>query len=231
MEDNQWILDLVEGNDYYVGIVGNLHPAEEDFAKNLKRFAKDPRYIGIRARNNELKLELTPKVIANLKLLADKDMTLDLLVGHASLEMIDQIATKIPNLRIVVNHCAGYSADGKPVKPEWKKQIQAVARHKNVYCKFSGMLEHAADKPAPADVKYYTPMLDVLWEEFGPERLIHASNWPVVNNGGDYEKHLALCHAYLELKGQAAMDNVFWQNAERVYRLKLKPLKKQKGTP
>ena len=221
VEDNQWILDLVAGDDFYVGIIGNLHPATEDFAKNLERFAKDPRYVGVRVRNNDIKFELTPQVIENLKLLAERDMTVDFLVGTASLETIDELATKIPNLKIVINHCAGYAADGKPVDEKWQRQIENVAQHKNVYCKFSGMLEHSKKKPAPEDVEYYRPMLDVLWDAFGAERLIHASNWPVVRNGGDYKQHLDLCFAYLRPKGQAAMERVFWKNAVDVYGVKL----------
>lgn len=221
VEDNQWILDLVKDDDFYVGIVGNLHPADDDFAKNLERFANDPRYVGIRVRNNDIKFELTPKVIENLKLLAERGMTVDFLVGTASLETIDELAKSIPNLKIVINHCAGYQADGKPVNEKWQRQIDAVAKHKNVFCKFSGMLEHAKEKPAPEDVDYYRPMLDVLWEAFGAERLIHASNWPVVRNGGDYEQHLNLCHAYLRPKGKEAMERVFWKNAVDVYGVKL----------
>jgi len=221
VEDNQWLLDLVEGDDFYVGIVGNLHPATDGFAKNLERFARDPRYVGIRVRNNDIEFELTPQVIKNLKLLADRGMTVDFLVGTASLESIDTLATKIPNLTIIINHCAGYRTDGKPVDASWRRQIEEVAQHKNVYCKFSGMLEHAKGKPAPIDVEYYRPVLDVLWKAFGARRLIYASNWPVVRNGGDYEKHLNLCFSYLRPKGKNATESVFWKNAVRVYGLKL----------
>lgn len=221
VEDNQWILDLVKDDDFYVGIVGNLHPASDDFGKNLARFAKDPRYVGIRIRNNDIKFELTPTVLKNLKLLAERDMTADFLVGTASLETIDELAEKIPNLKIVINHCAGYSADGEAIDEDWKRKVEAAAKHKNVYCKFSGMLEHAKKKPAPKNVDYYRPMLDVLWKAFGETRLIHASNWPVVRNGGDYEQHLNLCYAYLRPKGKKAMERVFWKNAVEVYGVKL----------
>jgi L-fuconolactonase len=221
VEDNQWSLDLVKDDDFYIGVIGNLHPAAEDFAKNLERFARDPRYVGIRVRNNDIPFELTPQAIENLKLLAARDMTVDFLVGTASLETIEQLAAKIPDLKIVINHCAGYQADGKPVDEKWQRQIEAAAKHKNVYCKFSGMLEHAKKTPAPRDVEYYRPMLDVLWNAFGQQRLIHASNWPVVNGGGDYQQHLKLCYAYLRPKGREAMERVFWKNAVEVYGLRL----------
>ncbi len=221
VEDNQWILDLVEGDDFYIGVVGNLNPASDDFAKHLERFAKNPRYVGIRVRNNDVKFELTPTVTKNLKLLAERDMTVDFLTGHASLQTIAKLAEEIPKLRIIVDHCAGKGANGKPVDDQWKADLHAAARHKNVYCKFSGMLEHAAEKPAPRDVEYYRPVLDELWKAFGPQRLIHASNWPVVRNGGDYEQHLDLCYAYLRPKGKEALEQVFWQNAVKVYGVKI----------
>jgi L-fuconolactonase len=36
-----------------------------------------------------------------------------------------------------------------------------------------------SDGTAPGDAEFYRPVLDVMRESFGPERLIYASNWPV----------------------------------------------------
>ncbi len=221
VEDNQWLLDLVKDDDYFVAIVGNLSPASDDFAANLKRFAKDPRYVGIRVRNNDVPFELNDKTLANLRLLAEDDMTLDLLTGHASLEKIDELAREIPDLRIVVNHCLGQPFRGQPADDKWKARVHTLAQNKNVYCKFSGLIEQSGKEPAPADVEYYRPVLDVLWKEFGPRRMVFASNWPVINKAGDYAAHLKLVRGYLEGKGDDATERVFWKNAAEVYRLDL----------
>ena len=51
--DNQWVLDLVKGDDYFVGLVGNIDPYAKDFTEQLNELRKDPRVVGLRARNSK----------------------------------------------------------------------------------------------------------------------------------------------------------------------------------
>jgi L-fuconolactonase len=46
VEDNQWLLDLAEAEPFLLGIVGNLNPLAEDFATNLARFTRSPKFVG-----------------------------------------------------------------------------------------------------------------------------------------------------------------------------------------
>lgn len=55
VEDNQWVLDLVEKDPFVLGLVGNLTPGKEDFRKHLARFAKNSRFRGIRVNASALK--------------------------------------------------------------------------------------------------------------------------------------------------------------------------------
>src|SRR5512138_3362635 len=48
VEDNQWILDLVRHDRFYSFFVGNLEIGASTFARDLARFAHDPRFVGIR---------------------------------------------------------------------------------------------------------------------------------------------------------------------------------------
>lgn len=223
VEDNQWLLDLTKNDTHFIGIVGNLLPSTDDFAANLDRFAKDRRFVGIRARTNKPGFKMTDeKYLADLAKLADKNLSLDMLVHGGTLEDLAIVAAKVPNLRIVVNHLAGAKVDGEEPDAKWVAQIKALAVHKNVHCKISGLSQQSTTKPAPMDVNFYRPTLDVLWEAFGEDRLIFASNWPVTKMGGDYAGELRMTREYFAEKGQAATDNVFWENADRVYRLGLK---------
>ena len=66
------------------------------------------------------------------------------------------------------------------------------------------------------------PHLDVLWEAFGPERLIYGSNWPVCDRVGFsaevYGDQLALLREYFAQKGRGAVEGFFWRNALAAYR-------------
>jgi predicted TIM-barrel fold metal-dependent hydrolase len=48
VEDNQFILDLVKGDNFFSTYVGNLDIGAPTFAHDLERFSKDRRWVGIR---------------------------------------------------------------------------------------------------------------------------------------------------------------------------------------
>ena len=55
----------------------------------------------------------------------------------STIKFIPQVASKLPNLKIVINHIA------KPFQIKfqpWADEMTAAAKHPNVYCKLSGMV-------------------------------------------------------------------------------------------
>ncbi|MFT6862573.1 MAG: L-fuconolactonase [Akkermansiaceae bacterium] len=227
LADNRWVLDLVKGDDYFVGLVGNLDPYVDDFAKQLKELQKDARLVGIRARNGSEKKPINysdPKFIASLRELAKSDLSVDILVNGGGVEAVKQVAQlarTIPNLHIVVNHVLGYDFDGKEANPEWVTAVEKLAKNKNVWCKISGLYQRSILQPAPHVIDHYRSVLDVLWKNLGSERLIFGSNWPCTRNSGNYTSYVKLANEYFSAKGQEACERYFWKNATEAYRLKL----------
>jgi len=219
VEDNQWVLDLVKHNPKrYVGVVGNLPVGTPAFAGHLKRLAADPRYVGIRLRQRPGgETFFTETVWSDLKLLADKGLTLDVLLANFDLDDVALIARKVPNLKILINHLTGLTITGDPAQPEWAAKVHAAARHPNVYCKVSGIFQRSGRMPAPKDVSYYAPIFEVVWQAFGENRIIYGSNWPVTDRGGEYGEQLAIIRAHFAPKGHRVLDKLFWKNAATFY--------------
>lgn len=71
---------------------------------------------------------------------------------------------------------------------------------------------------APRDTAYYAPILDHCWENFGEERVVYGSNWPVCEKGGSYANQFQIVREYFAAKGPAASERYFWKNAREVYR-------------
>ncbi|MYF73716.1 MAG: amidohydrolase [Gemmatimonadetes bacterium] len=128
------------------------------------------------------------------------------------------IAEQIPDLRIVIDHVAHVEVTGEAPDPEWVQGIQTIAKYSNVYCKVSGMVERAAQQPAPDDPAYYVPTLDVLWHAFGEDRLVYGSNWLVCERAAPYETVLSIVTHYIENKGPEAMEKFFWKNSKAAYK-------------
>jgi len=218
VEDNQWILNLAADEPFIVGFVGNLQPGAEDFGSNLERFAANPLFRGIRPRGSNIKNFGKGALLADIEKLAAKDLEIDLLIGKEGLPDTAFLAGRVPELRIVINHIACVRIDGKTPDSAWIEGMQMAAEHPNVYCKVSGLVEVTQDKPAPDDVGYYTPTLDVLWEAFTEDRLVYGSNWPVSERFADYATVQRIVAEYFKAKGQEATEKYFWKNAKAAYK-------------
>ncbi len=222
LEDNDWMLDLVEGDDFFVGMVGNVDVYRDDFEEQIARLKKDDRFVGIRPRGPVPVDYANPQVLAHLRLLADHDLAMDYLTnggGIPGIEKIDAVARAIPELRIVVNHCLGYNFDGKAPAADWIAAVERLAENENVSCKISGLYQRSISQPAPQDLTHYQSVLDVLWDQFGKKRLIYGSNWPVTKHTGSYQSFLDLVDEFISAKGQDAREHYYWKNAAQIYQL------------
>ncbi|MGH7134698.1 MAG: amidohydrolase family protein, partial [Pirellulales bacterium] len=176
-QDNPWLLDLAAREPFIVGVVGRLDTARDDFGKQLARFVKDKRFRGIRINHDELKTALgRPAQLDRLRLLAENDRELDVNGGPEMPADVARLTRAVPELRIVINHAANLKIDGKGVPESWRSGMRAAAAGARVYCKVSALAEGTGKKhgDAPADVDFYRPVLDALWEIFGVDRLIYG---------------------------------------------------------
>jgi predicted TIM-barrel fold metal-dependent hydrolase len=217
LEDNQWWLDLAAKDKFIVGIVGHIDPASPDFEKHLRRLAHNPLFRGIRITHDELKAGLKGKLVERCKLMDDLGLTLDVNGGPDMPADVAVLAAKVPKLRIVINHAANLPIDGKAPPRKWLAGMRAAAKHPNVYCKVSALVEQTGKKAAPRDAKYYRPVLDALWATFGEGRLIFASNWPVSNKGAPYNIVVGIVRDYFAAKGEKAAARFFLANSRSAY--------------
>ncbi len=221
VEDNQWLLDLAADEPFIVGFVGNLAPTDANFQRHLNRFSENPLFRGIRIGTGHLNSISDKMFLANIEKLAEKELELELLINPAALRTLSVLIEHTPAMRVVINHIAGVPVDGNPPHPTWVDAIHEVARYPNVYCKVSGLVEHTGQTPAPSDVAYYIPTIDVLWEAFGEERLIYGSNWPVSERFASYKTVQQIVNDYFSAKGDVAAAKFFWQNAKTAYQLSI----------
>jgi predicted TIM-barrel fold metal-dependent hydrolase len=220
LEDNQWVLDLAAQETFIVGFVGNLPVGTKGFSAKLERFAANRLFRGIRIRDRTLQGSLDdPAFMNDLRLLADHDLSLDLVGGLEILSFADRLAEEFPHLRIVIDHLAGVVVDGKAPPAEWVKQMKALVRRANVYCKLSGLVEGTGrtDGSAPQGVEFYRPVLDAMRTMFGPERLIYASNWPVSERFAALATVQGIVGEYFRSYGRAAEEKVFSLSARAAY--------------
>ena len=217
--DNQWNLDVTaHDKQLYRGVVGNMSKAigTDRFKPLFKRLCQDERYVGYRL-SGRYQDGLTDAVMRDLRLTAELGRTVDFLIGGYSLDDVDEIARRIPNLRIIVDHLGGVQLDGGPHHAEWLRGFRQVAKRPNVYCKLSALYGRFSEQPAPKELTAYRPTIDLALECFGEDRLIYGSDWPVTTLTGDYRSVINLTRAYFVDKSPITARKVFHDNAVHFY--------------
>lgn len=217
VEDNQWLLDLAAGDRFLKGVVGRLDPASERFGEHLERFARNPLYRGIRINHDELTAGLRGNLVERLRRFVELNLELDVNGGPAMPADVARLAAALPRLRIVINHCANLRIDGREPPREWREGMQAAARHANVFCKVSALVEQTGRERAPRDTEYYRPVLDALWNCFGEDRLIFGSNWPVSERSAPLADLTAIVREYFTARGPRAAAKFFRENSQTAY--------------
>ena len=219
IEDNQWVLDLAMKDKFIVGLVGHLEPGQSGFRNQLDRFAKNSLFRGIRV-GGQLRAGLDqPGFMADLKRLPEHDLALDALGGPELLPDIATLSQRLPGLRLVINHVANVRIDGKVPPAGWVEGMRTCGRQSNVYCKVSGLVEGTGrtDGTAPRDVEFYRPVLDVVWNSFGEDRVIYGSNWPVSERFAPLATVQEIVAGYFSSKGRTVTEKYFRRNAAAVY--------------
>ena len=219
-DDNQWVLDLAVRGSPILGVVGHLKPGKPGFAEHLARYSRQRLFRGIRAGTWEGPLRSDDAAtLRDLRLLAERGLSLDVNVSTPGLPSIVTIARAVPDLPIILNHCANIRVDGQAPPAACLAGLSACAARRNVVMKVSGLVEGTGrtDGDAPADVDYYRPTLDAIWERFGCDRVVFGSNWPVCTRFASYATVLAIVRTYVAAKGSNAARAYFSGNAARVY--------------
>ena len=121
---------------------------------------------------SQLSLSTVPLCSENfskgLCILEKYGLTFDLLLRPALLKHVPKLASKFPNLKMVINHLA------KPTKYEmplelWKAEIDEIAKFPNIYMKLSGMINEVCQGDA---FQAFQPFVQHAVEAFGTQRYV-----------------------------------------------------------
>ena len=185
------MLAIAAAYEWVAAVVGwvPIHdPAEAD--RKLDEYTANPHFKGIRHLIHD---EPNPdwvvqkQVIDGLRLLAARGMTYDVVAVFPNhLRHVPTLAKQVPDLKMVIDHLAKPPLD-ESEREIWREQMAAAAQHPNVYAKVSGLNTATADFEnwTAADIK---PHIDFALEQFGADRLMFGSDWPVAVLAGDYAK-------------------------------------------
>ena len=217
LEETEWLLELVEKNDFIKGVVGWLDLRSPALPEQLEKHGRHPKLVGARhvvQDEPDDEFVLRPEFRAGISQLAEFDLAYDLLVFPRQLPSALRLAMDFPDQRFVLDHVAKPSIRTGEITA-WAKDLRALAQAPNVHCKLSGLVTEADWKGwKPED---FRPYLDVAVEAFGTERLMIGSDWPVCTVAGDYGSTMGMVLDYLRQFSAETREGILGGNCARFY--------------
>ncbi|MET0209945.1 MAG: amidohydrolase family protein [Burkholderiaceae bacterium] len=226
--ETEFLLTLADDHDWIGGVVGGVDLSQPAAALALERWARHPKFKGVRPMLQDLgDVEWIARAPNRgvMHALVDLNLRFDALVRPQHLAALLQFLRRYPDLPVVIDHAAkpqiaaGWQADWAAV---WRRDMAEIAAHPNVVCKLSGLLTETAWSQNPS-LKQAISNVRPVWNEllgwFGPERLLWGSDWPVLSIAADFDRWVSVCDALIGELPARDQARIWHDNACRFYGL------------
>jgi len=189
-------------------------------ARALEHMTGRGKLVGIRhliAYESDPEWVLQETVIESLKQLAAANLVFEAIpVDDKQFEAVLKMTRQLPELKVVLNHM------GRPPVPEqgwepWATQIARAAELRNMSVKLSAGLHMVLDWKWSTDAmrRYADHVIDL----FSPDRVMAASNWPVVLLAGSFSEVWTGLTELVAGLSQAEQQAVLGRTAQRIFGL------------
>lgn len=218
--ETRFMLDVAKGSGGLVrGVVGWADLAAPDAPARIAALAAaEPLLKGLRPMLQDIGETgwiLRPEVQPALRAMAAAGLRFDALVKPRHLPVLLDLARLHPDLPVVIDHCAKPDIAGGMVEP-WASGMARLARETAWCCKLSGLATEAAPGWTPEDLRRH---VGHVLAEFGPDRVMWGSDWPVLDLGGGWDRWWAATEALLAPLDAASREAVLGGTARRFYAL------------
>ena len=217
-----FLLDLANRNKRIAGVVGWVNLRSPQLAERLQFFSQFSKLVGFRhvvQSEPDDRFLARDDFVSGVAQLRPFGLTYDILIYPKQLPAALELASKLPDQRFVIDHLAKPEIKSKKIEP-WATRMRANAQNENVYCKLSGMVTEADWRHWKPDD--FRPYLDIVFDAFGPDRLMFGSDWPVCLCTASYTQVKQVIDSYLQQNSVEEKGKIFGDNAIGFYRLKTK---------
>ena len=218
LAETRWLLELAEANEFIRGVVGWVDLTDPRLGDVLDDLQRHPKLKGVRHPvHDEADDEwlLRRDVVVGLAELAQRDLPYDLLIRPQHLPQVSRIAERAPELRMVIDHIAKPMIAAQVMEP-WARDLEAISKLPQVYCKLSGMITEAAPNWKADDLR---PYVAHVMRIFGPDRLMFGSDWPVCTPAGSWKEALAAYTQSIGAQSMEVREKLLGGTAQRFYRV------------
>lgn len=186
--ESEFLMDLVYRNANVKGVVGWVDLRSPNVEEDLVNLSIHPTFVGVRHVIHDEEDDyfmMRPEFLRGISLLADYDLTYDLLLFERHLPTAIKLVKQFPEQKFVLDHISKPRIKEQAFEP-WESDLKELADLENVWCKLSGMVTEADwNRWTPEDI---VPYIYLTLEMFGANRCMIGSDWPVCLLAGEYDK-------------------------------------------
>ena len=219
IQETRWLLDLADRSRQILAVVGWVDLRAPNVKSQLRELTGNPKLLGIRhivQSEPDDQFLLRRDFLDGIAILEEFGLAYDILIYTKHLPVAIEFVKKFPRQLFVLDHLAKPPIRRGPMD-SWAEGIRRLADFPNVYCKLSGLVTEA-------DWEHWTaeqirPYLDVVFDCFGPDRLMIGSDWPVCLVAASYSRVIGLVRNYISELAPQSLPAVLGDNAARFYRV------------
>ena len=217
--ETRFLLDLAEKHREIAGVVGWVKLLDTRVEERLVYFSQFKKLRGFRhvvQAEPDDRFLMRKDFLRGVGMLARYGFTYDILIYERHLPVANEFVQQFPDQKFVIDHIAKPQIKNRSLD-DWARDIRAIAKHPNVWCKVSGVVTEADWKRWRADD--IRPYLDVVFGAFDIDRLMYGSDWPVCLLAASYATVKSIVEDYTQNFSATDKDKIFGGNAVRFYGL------------
>ena len=220
--ETEYMVRLARESDFIKGVIGwlDLEADPEVLRQEIARQRTVPKLCGIRAhppKEFDPSWFSDPAILESYRVIAAEAVPVDFLANCTQLGPVGDLFAAVPEMTAVLNH------GGRPFVmtgdlARWRTDMRRIARDTAAHVKVSGLVERAGVEWQTDTLR---PWVEAMLEDFGCERLIFASNWPVMTLMSTYDLWWNAINEIIDDAGVSAVDRemLFGGTAAKVYGL------------
>lgn len=221
--ETEYLLGLADATSHVAGVVGWIDFEDVSDRQVLARLAHHPKFVGVRPMIQDIDdadWMLRTDIEWAFRAVVAEDIAFDALGFPRHLENFLSLLQRHPDMRVVIDHCMKPRiADHSPETfDHWAQGMSRLARETGAFCKLSGLATEACESWTIEDLR---PYVDHVLREFGAERVMWGSDWPVCRLRAEYGDWLAAARLLTGELEDEEKSRVFGGTAIGFYGLEL----------
>ena len=148
--------------------------------------------------------------MAGLQSISDRGLSFDLQIIPELSKICADVLSQFPKLQVILCHAGSpYNRTTEGLRA-WASDLNHLSKLPNVSCKLSGlgMFEHNWTQSS------VTPIVTTVMTQFGPERVMFGSNFPVDSLSSTFDELFRRLDNIIDEKDS---EDIFFQTAKRIY--------------